>query len=163
MERRTVQNDTNGSAGQVCSQTLPSDPPYTYSHPHTQILPPPKNCDRLQHLSRWETQDAISMSHSRAAADLSATSAFTSFADRFLQQDRRRTAASLRISITTTTTNHCTPCDLSITASRRPRRRRRQLSRRLNSRQASLLALEAPLKRRRKQVLLLPTSPHHPP
>jgi len=105
-----------------------------------------------------------------SSSDLSASSA-SQIANRasFLQQDRRRRrAAALRISISIDITNQCTPhSPAKIAASQQPRRRHPprylDLDLDLEPRPSNLLAVEAPLKRRRKQVLLLPTNPPHPP
>ena len=134
------------------------------------------NCAHLQYLGRpWQTRDAHSMnSWYILRGDLSAPSPSTLDLAKhrcrflFLQQDRRRPSASLRISITTITTpNRDTPHSRAIAAAaasrRRRQRRHRHPPRHLDLRHNSLLAVEAPLKRRRKQVLLLPTSTRRPP
>jgi hypothetical protein len=142
---------------------LPPSPP----------LSPSLGCDRLEHLGRGRpTRDAISsMKYSRgSSSDLSAPSTPELAKDIwFLQQDRRRRrqrqrprpGAALRISITIT--NHCTPHSLAIAASLPRPPPPRLSSRHLNPRHSSPLAVEAPLKRRRKQDLLLPTSKRRPP
>ncbi len=122
-----------------------------------------------------QPRDAIlSMKMSRGrSSDLSAPPApKTKVANRasFLQQDRRRRRAALRISISISisidiTKQRSPHCLAKIAASQQPRRQRspRSLDLGLDLRSSSLLAVEAPLKRRRKQVLLLPTNPPHPP
>jgi hypothetical protein len=151
-------------AGLPCLFSDTSEPPCIFTLSST-----PANTASVEQLcpfaaAPWETQDASSMNDLRAAADLSAPPALTSLAkpSPFLHQDRRRTPAPQCISITTANLSTPRPHTLSIAASQRPRPRRPS-SRHLDLRQASLLAVEAPLKRRRKQVLLLPTNTRHPP
>lgn len=123
---------------------------------------------------KWHTRcDARSMKNLRGSSpDLSAA-ALCLAKPVFLrpESDRRRPSASRRItSITIALTNHTTTPHHTVAAAASPPppphsqpRRPRHSSPHLDPRLRSLLAVEAPLKRRRKQVLLLPTSTRRPP
>jgi hypothetical protein len=139
------------------------------------------DCAHLQVSGPWEKRYVLSMNNLRG--DLSAPLAFDQFQQcqqcqqfdlakrrcrcwcrrRFLQQNRSRPSASLRITFKTLISRY-TPLSRAIAASPPPPPPPPQLPPRpLALRHSSLLAVEAPLKRRRKQDLLLPTSPRRPP